>query len=170
MATDRYIVWCQNYGLETIRRLAEEGLSDAEIAAAVGVTSSQLQRWRKKHPRFRDAIDIGRREADFSVIEAVYKRATGYNVSTKKTHKLKHVDYDPETGKKLREYEELAEGTDVDYIAPDLRAGIFWLKNRQPERWGEKGMPSESLDGGVVELPNADTIDPCTECDTESEE
>ena len=94
------------------------------------------------------------------VIEAVYKRATGYNVSTKKTHKLKRVDFDPVTGKKLREYEELAVADDEDYVPPDLRASIFWLKNRQPERWSEKVMGAEISEGGIVEIPQADAIDP----------
>ncbi len=169
MAADKFSAWCTKYGLETIRKLAEDGLSDTELAAAVGLTLEELERWRKRLPKFREAIELGRREADFDVIEAVYKKATGYNVSTTKTHKLKHIDYDPTTGKKLREYEELAEGTDIDYVAPDLRAGIFWLKNRQPERWSERGAAYESLEGGVVELPNADTIDYCIEDGTEGE-
>ncbi len=168
MAQNKFEVWCRQYGLEYIRRLAEEGYSDEDIAIRSGITCAQLRRWMKKHPKLRDAIDIGRHEADFSVVEAVYKKAVGYKVSTAKTHKLKRIDYDPDTGKKLREYEELAVGVDEDHIAPDLRAGMFWLKNRQPERWSERGMGAESSDmseGGIVEIPSADTIDALSEDD-----
>ncbi len=159
MANGRFELWCERYGLEHIRKLAEDGLTNNELAEATGLKPSDIKRWRKKYPKFRDAIDIGRREADFSVVEAVYKKAVGYNVETEKAHKLKHVEYDPDTGKKLREYEELKMATDVDHIAPDLRAGIFWLKNRQPDRWSERGGGVEMSDGGIVELPSADMID-----------
>ena len=160
MPSSKFDSWCRHYGLECIRKLAEDGYSEEEIALRSGISPSQFKKWIKKYPKFAQAIELGRREADFSVVEAVYKRATGYNVSTSKTHKLKRIDYDPETGKKIREYEELAVGVDEDHIAPDLRAGIFWLKNRQPDRWGEKAAPAEDVDGGgVVEIPSADTID-----------
>ncbi len=159
MASTKFETWCERYGLEHVRRLSEDGLTDPEIAAATGITPTLLTRWKKKHLRLRDAMEIGRHEADLSVVEAVYKKAVGYNVETEKAHKLKHVEYDPDTGKKLREYEELKMATDVDHVAPDLRAGIFWLKNRQPERWSEKGGAVDASEGGVVEIPNADMID-----------
>ena len=151
--------WCREYGLELVRSLAEDGYSDEEIARRVMLTPRELKVWSHRHKRLRDAIDLGRRESDFAVVEAVYKRATGYSVSLKKTHKLKRVDFDPVTGKKIREYEELAVADDEDYVPPDLRASIFWLKNRQPERWCEKGIGIESVEGGIVEIPQADSID-----------
>ena len=161
MPRSKFHIWCEKYGLDTVRRLAEEGLSDKEIPSRAHMTQAEFNSWKRRFRAFRDAIEIGRREADFSVTEALYKKAIGYNVSLNKTHKLKRVDYDPDTGKKLREYEELATGVDEDYIEPDLRAEIFWLKNRLPERWSERGALScddESI-GGVVEIPVADTID-----------
>ncbi len=159
MAKSNFDKWCRLYGLEFIRKLAEDGFSDEEIAKRAHITMIEYDSWKRRYKKFYDAIEIGRREADFSVVEALYKRAVGYSVATKKTHKLKHVDFDPATGKKLREYEELAFADDEDHIPPDLRAGIFWLKNRQPERWSEKGLGFEPSEGGVIELPCADTID-----------
>ena len=160
MRKTKFESWLREYGLETVRKLAEDGYSDEEIAIRTGIRADELELWSRRHKNLRDAIELGRREADFSVVEAVYKRAVGYNVLTKKTHKLKHIDFDPVTGKKIREYEELAVADDEDYIPPDLRASIFWLKNRQPERWSEKGIGVEMSEGGIVELPQADTIDP----------
>ena len=165
MRRTKFEALSREYGLEFIRELAEDGYTDDEIARCAGLTPREFNVWRHRHKKLRDAIELGRREADFSVVEAVYKRATGYNVSTKKTHKLKRVDFDPVTGKKLREYEELATADDEDYIPPDLRASIFWLKNRQPDRWGEKGLLIEASEGGIVELPRADSIDPVPECE-----
>ena len=157
----KYRDWCDKYGFEFLRRLAEEGCSDEEIAQKCGLTVDVFTRWKKKYQKFSDAIEIGRVEADFSVVSALYRKAVGYSVKTPKTYKLKRVDFDPETGKKLREYEELAVGVDEDYIQPDLRAEMFWLKNRQPRRWSEKGIgdDGEGIEFGVVEIPEADAID-----------
>ena len=166
MKRTKFESFCREYGLEFIRRLAEDGYTEEEIAQRAGLDPAEFKVWSRRHKKLRDAIELGRREADFSVVEAIYKRATGYNVLTKKTHKLKRVDFDPVTGKKIREYEELAVADDEDYVPPDLRASIFWLKNRQPERWSEKGIGIELGEGGIVELPQADLIDPVSElCD-----
>ena len=160
-AQGRYRKWCDRYGHEVVRRLAEEGLSDAEIAERCELSAENFERWCKKYPKLRNAVEMGRQEADFSVVEALYKKATGYNVRTNKTHKLKCVDFDPVTGKKVKEYESLAVGVDESYVPPDLKAEIFWLKNRQPCRWKEKELhvdDGEDGDGGVVEIPRADRI------------
>ena len=157
----KYNSWRDRFGLEQVRRLAEEGLSDQEIAERAGVEYAIFRVWKRKYQKLYDAIELGRREADFSVVEALYKKATGYSVKTNKTHKLKHIDYDPSTGKKVKEYEELAVGVDENYILPDLRAEIFWLKNRQPQQWAERDAHAQDIDSiesGIVEIPNADKI------------
>ncbi len=162
MATSKYEHWLETVGLEFIRRLAEDGLCEEEIAVRAGIELSRFRRWKKKHPEFAAALKLGAQGADFAVVEALYKKATGYNVSLNKTYKLKRVDYDPDTGKKLREYEELAVGVDESYVPSDLRAETFWLKSRQPERWcerTEKSLSEGEAAGGVVELPEADMID-----------
>ncbi len=163
MRNNKYLKWKEASGLESIRRLAEEGLSDEEIGVRSGIGVTLFRRWKKKIPEFAAAVELGRSGADYAVVEALYKKAVGYNVSLSKTYKLKRVDYDPTTGKKLREYEELATGIDENYFPGDLKAETFWLRSRQPERWSEKPVHSQS-DGegegfGVVELPEADTID-----------
>ena len=160
---NKYIKWKESCGLECIRRLAEEGVSDDEIAIRAGIEVPLFRRWKKRCPEFAAAIALGRSSSDYAVVEALYKKAVGYNVSLAKTYKLKHVDYDPDTGKKVREYEELATGIDENYVPGDLKAETFWLKNRQPERWSERPVRA-MIDGdgegfGVVEIPEADTID-----------
>jgi hypothetical protein len=159
----RYIKWKERYGLEHIRRLAESGLSDEEIGLSSGLGLSIFRRWKKKYPDFAAAIELGRSGADYAVVEALYKKAVGYNVTLSKTYKLKRVEYDAATGKKIREYEELATGIDENYVPGDLKAETFWLKNRQPERWSEKPLyplsEMEGSAGGVIEIPEADLID-----------
>ncbi|WP_326975570.1 hypothetical protein [Caproicibacter sp. BJN0012] len=52
------------------------------------------------------------------------------------------MDYDPKTGKKLREHEELKIGIDEVHIQADTVAEIFWLKNRRPDRWRDRVDPT----------------------------
>ncbi len=160
MRSTRYEKWRESYGEEYLRRCAEEGLDDCEIAVRSGLSPSTLERWKNRYPEIKEALRLGRAGADYAVIDALYKKATGYSVSVNKTYKLKRVDYDPDTGKKLREYEELAVGADENYIPADVRATSFWLKNRQPERWSDKpeGSVSENEECGVVEIPGADML------------
>lgn len=162
MVTGRYERWLERHSLERVRRLAEEGYTLAEIAAELDTDEKTLRKWQKKHPELAEAIALGREGADFEVVRALYKKATGYNVALNKTYKLRKIDYDPDTGKKLREYEEIATGVDETYVPADLRAETFWLKNRQPDRWSDK--PDRALDedetGGGIIIPDADLIDP----------
>ncbi len=160
MTKTKYERWLQSFGLERVRRLAEEGLSDEEIAIASEIEMSTFRLWKRMHPDFAEALGLGRENADYDIVRALYKKATGYNVAVDKTYKLKRVEFDPETGKKIREYEELATGVDTAHVPADLRAEIFWLKNRQPERWSDR--PERETDGeggGVIEMPEADSID-----------
>ena len=163
MAKSKYESWLEVFGLEYIRRLAEEGLSDEEIAIRSSLDLKIFRRYKRQYPEFAEAIAIGRASADYEVVRSLYKKATGYNVSLNKTYKLKRVDYDPDTGKKLREYEELATGVEETHVPADLRAETFWLKNRQSDRWSDRpertGYDGESDAGGVIELPEADMID-----------
>ncbi|MBR3687239.1 MAG: helix-turn-helix domain-containing protein [Clostridia bacterium] len=160
MTKTKYERWLQSFGLERVRRLAEEGLSDEEIAIASGIEISTFRLWKRMHPDFAEALGLGRENADYDIVRALYKKATGYNVAVDKTYKLKRVEFDPETGKKIREYEELATGVDTAHVPADLRAEIFWLKNRQPERWSDRlERETDGEGGGVIEMPEADSID-----------
>lgn len=167
MPTSRFEKWMEEYGEEFLRRLAEEGYSDREIAEMSYLSPTVFSKWKRKHPEFSAALKLGRSNADYAVIDALYKRATGYSVSVNKTYKLKHTDFDPDTGKKVREYEELATGADESYIPADVRASSFWLKNRQPGRWADKAEHTRAdTDGlGIVEMPEADMLgeDDCDE-------
>ena len=59
-------------------------------------------------------------------------------VRIKKHYKVKKIEYDPDTGRKVGEKEELEEVEDEQYIPPDTAAQIFWLTNRKGDRWKNK--------------------------------
>lgn len=84
--------------------------------------------------------------------EALYKIATGYTQRVTKVYKLKDVHYD-ERGKKV-ETERLETATEEQTYPPNLSALTYWLKNRCPDRWGERREADEAENsGGIVILP-----------------
>ena len=89
------------------------------------------------------------------VEDAICRRAKGYKVSLKKTLKVKRVDYDPDTGKKTCEREELLPGVEEVHVPGDVRAAAYFLNNRAPDRWCEHPNTSEEAgeSGGIVEIP-----------------
>lgn len=113
------------------------GLTDEEIARQIGISRSTLIEWKKKYPQIGKALSAGKDFADRLVEDSLYKKALGFYVFEQKTFKIKNIEYD-ENGKKISEKEELQTAEERHYIEPDIKAIIFWLKNRKPEFWREK--------------------------------
>lgn len=91
------------------------------------------------------------------VEDAICRRAEGYQVALKKTLKVKRVDYDPETGKKTCEREELLPGVEEIHVPGDVRAAAYFLNNRDPERWCEHPNTEDPAEmPGIVEIPAVD--------------
>ena len=110
---------------------------------------------------------LSRRRVNEQVENALFKSCLGYNAQIVKHYKLKTVEYDPETGKRIREVETLVEARDEVHVAANTAAQMFWLTNRKPETWKYK---PEAQDGdedegsGVVLLsPVMDNPGPPTE-------
>jgi hypothetical protein len=95
------------------------------------------------------------------VEDALYRRACGYKVKLKKTFKLKRVDYDPDTGKKLTEREVLEAGFEEVHIPADVRVCAYYLNNRDPARWSEHpAAEGEAALNGVVDYPPMEVAEP----------
>lgn len=119
-------------------------------------------------PRLADAQDAARSRR---VEDAIYRRARGYKVAVRKTYKVKRVEYDPDTGRKTCEREELQAGTDEVVVPADVRACAYWLVNRAPTRWREHPEPDSAGDGegnGTVDFPPLKQADEYTEGDTDT--
>ena len=113
------------------------GMTDVEIARQIGFSRSTLIEWKKKYPQISKALLDGKDFADRLVEDSLYKKAMGFYVFEQKAFKVKNIEYD-ESGKKISEKEELQTAEERHYIEPDIKAIIFWLKNRKPEIWKEK--------------------------------
>lgn len=140
--------------LTVLSAWARAGMTDEEIAGQIGISRSTLAEWKKKYASIDKALATGKDFSDRLIENSLYKKALGFFVMEQKTFKVKAVEYDQDTGKKISEREELKTVEERHYVEPDVKAIIFWLKNRKPEFWREKviGEMEENEDAGVLVL------------------
>lgn len=105
------------------KAMAFVGATDREIAEFFGVAERTIHRWKIEHPEFGEALVTGKAPADRRVEHSLYRRATGYTFDSEKVF---HHD-----GKIVRV-------PIVEHVPPDTTAGIFWMKNRDPENWRDR--------------------------------
>ena len=134
----KYQDWQTEDGLLKIEAWARDGLTKEQIAHNIGCSLSTLKDWCNKYPTISAAISRGREVTDIIVENSLFKSANGYTVQLKKTFKLKKINYNEETGRKISEEEYLKEGVEEVHIPANVQAQQFWLKNRKPEVWREK--------------------------------
>ena len=160
MAKSKVIEWLTEEGLLLLQAWSRDGLTYEQIAKNIGICRDTLNEWKNNYPDIFDALKKGRQVADIEVENALFRKANGYTVEVKKTFKVRRIEYDENTGKKIREYEELATGFDEVHIPADTTAQIFWLKNRKPEEWKDRVEKRVELEGKVVNI-----VDDIEECD-----
>lgn len=123
---------------EQVYKLCLLGATDAEIADFFEVAVSTVNLWKTEHKEFSDSIKKGKTLADAHVANRLFDRATGYAFDETTYEKvgssLDGVDDDP-NDMKLEVYKKKVITKE---IAPDTTAGIFWLKNRQKDKWRDK--------------------------------
>lgn len=140
MARGKYKEWLTENGLERLAEMAPR-LTDAEMAREMGVSSSTYYDWLKKYPEMSEAVTRARAGADAraineSVEESLLDAARGGIRTLKKPIKVRRSSYD-DRGRRI-EKEEIIFADEEVYIQPNVKAQIFWLTNRAPERWRNK--------------------------------
>lgn len=150
MAKSKADEWLEQDKLTLLEAWARDGLTDEQIAKNMGISVASLYNYKNQHLEILEALKKGKEVVDIEVENALLKKCFGYNVSIKKTFKVKRTKYNPETGKKIEEYEELVEGEDEVHIPADTTSQIFWLKNRKPSEWREKQELEQNTQGKVT--------------------
>lgn len=118
---------------EQARKLCMMGATDKQLAAFFEVSEQTVNAWKVQHPSFFESLKAGKILADAEVAHSLYRRAIGYS--------------HPEDDIKSVGGEIIITPTTKHY-PPDSTAMIFWLKNRQPEKW--RAQPE---DGGEAPTP-----------------
>ena len=111
--------------------MAKEGKTEAQIAKAIGATTHTIHNWKNKDKDFFDALKKSKAISDQNVERSLYERACGYSHPAVKINVLKDGT--------------VIEVPYIEHYPPDTTACIFWLKNRQPEKWRDKHEISGSL-------------------------
>ena len=138
MAKSKAEKWLEPDGLLRIEGWARDGLTEEQIAKNMGVSRSTLSDYKVKYPDILRAIKNSKEVADREVENALFNKATGYTVKLKKPMKLRHVEYDEVSGRKVAEYERIEYIEEEVHVPADTTAQIFWLKNRKPNEWRDK--------------------------------
>lgn len=109
---------------EQAHKLCLLGAIDKEIGDFFGVSEQTINSWKTRYPAFREALTVGKSQADAEVATRLFQRALGYS--------------HPEEKIFCSAQGEVTRVETNKHYAPDTTAAIFWLKNRQPERWRDK--------------------------------
>ena len=139
IANGKYQEWLTDDGLLCIEGWAREGLTDAQIAVKMGISSTTFYRWQQDHAQFREALKKGKAPVDTQVENALLRRALGYSytetITDFEVFDTGRVDKDgkPILDKRIKNVRSVKKE-----VAPDVGAAAFWLKNRRPDRWREK--------------------------------
>ena len=147
----RWDPWLTEDGLTKIQGWARDGLIDTQIAKNMGVACSTLRSWKNRFPELVEALRKGKEVVDREVENALFKSAIGFMQKVKKPVRIREVEYDPKSGKKIRESEKWVQVEEEIYIPPQVTAQIFWLKNRKPDEWREKNDLTLTPSNGVLE-------------------
>lgn len=109
--------------VDLVRKFCRLGATDEELAQLFNVSLRTLNNWKTQNAEFLQALREGKAISDAEVSDKLFKRATGYS----------HEEDD------IRVVAgEIVITPTIKHYPPDTTACIFWLKNRQPDRWREK--------------------------------
>lgn len=99
------------------------GATNEDLGGFFGVTSRTIDNWIAGHPEFAAAVREGKALADARVARCLFQRAVGHE------HKIERTVLHLGKERPL---------SDTLYFPPDVRACIFWLRNRQPRLWNRR--------------------------------
>ncbi len=108
---------------EQAYRLCLLGAKDKEIAEFFGVDERTINRWKEAHSKFCQSLKEGKEDADSVIAKSLYHRAKGYS------HPEVHISV---------WQGQVIETQLTKHYPPDTTACIFWLKNRQSDKWRDR--------------------------------
>jgi len=125
-------------------KIALLGHSDEQIADCIGVTETTLNNWKIKHQTFFESIKKAKYDSDLEVEKTLRQRALGYEHNDVKI-------FNDQGAPLIVPYKK--------HVQPDTTAQIFWLKNRQPDRWRDKQEIKQDIELTTVVADFGDATD-----------
>jgi len=128
---------------EQAYKLSLAGFTDKQMADFFEVAESTINLWKIKFPKFSESLRKGKEIADSEVAQKLFQRAIGYQYTESKT------ENDPNQG--------IIKTTQTTKtVVPDPTAQIFWLKNRQPDKWRDSKNIDHTTGGEALVLNEED--------------
>ncbi len=103
--------------------MAKLGLTDQQMADVVGVTEQTINNWKANDKAFFESLKESKAMKDENVVKSLFERAMGYECLE---DKIFNDNGTPLVVPTVKQY------------PPDPTSMIFWLKNRQPDKWRDK--------------------------------
>lgn len=121
--------WRSESGLDIIKKWRCEGKTIQQVITAMGVDPRTFRSWRKKYPEFNEAIEVGKDVAVSRVEQSLFKRACGYDY-VEQVYELVEGEM-----RLTKEYHK--------HMAPDVKAALSFLYNRDSKHWRAIQPPAE---------------------------
>lgn len=111
----------KEYDEQAYKLCVEFGATDKDLAKFFDTTEQTINNWKAANPSFFESIKAGKDEFDTQNVEAaLVQRAIGYSHKETKLFNINGQIVGEEV---------------VKHYPPDSTAIIFWLKNRNKDRW-----------------------------------
>lgn len=123
--------------LDQVRKVAQKGWTDLEMADFFEVAESTWYKWKVDFPDFSEALKEWKVHSNENVERALYERAIGY---THSEEKIFNNNGEPMVVKTTKHY------------PPDTGAATLWLKNRAPDEWKDKQEHAHSGEIGFKQI------------------
>lgn len=108
---------------EQAAKLCFLGATDEMLADFFNVCEATINNWKSSHPDFLESIKESKAALDSRVERSLFERAMGYSHPEEKV---------------FCNNGEITTHQTTKHYPPDSTSMIFWLKNRQPEKWRDK--------------------------------
>ena len=120
--TTKPVKWNEDRIRQAFLMASMFGATDVEIAKIMDVSEHTITYWKRTKPEFLKALNAGKLTKDEQVERSLFERAIGYN----------HPDVH------ITNYQgEITETQIIKHYPPSEVACIFWLKNRQRQKWAD---------------------------------
>jgi len=116
----KYHKWLKPENLLTLQAWKRDGLTDAQIAKNVGISTVTLYDWINKYPNIANVLKIGKEQAVTELENAMFKAARGYKYEEQVMSASGKVE------------------TVQRWQAANATSGIFLLKNWAPNRYSDR--------------------------------
>lgn len=163
MAKGKYEKWLEKDNLTRLKAWARDGLTDEQIAQNMDVGVSTLYKWKNKYREIREALKKNKEIVNAEIEESLISTMKKHTITTiqykmvKKDklvldaerakyanlYKLEHPEATKKqitiaVAEKIPVYEQIPFVKTVTEVDPNVSSMIFWLKNREPDKYRDQ--------------------------------